>query len=113
MKGRKKIADCKRHSQNCNCYADSRFRKRGSEAKIVRGLSHTLFLEGARSGHIAKRTSNGATNASENYKNGSHKKGLGVKKVIFAVRRWSKSFFRNVLPTEGGEHIFAKNWKNK
>ena len=28
-------------------------------------------------------------------------------------RRCSKSFFRNVLPTLGGEHIFAKNWKNK
>ena len=36
----------------------------------------------------------------------------GQKSEIFD-RKYSKSFFRNVLPTEGGEHIFAKNWKNK
>ena len=36
----------------------------------------------------------------------------GQKSEIFD-RRYSKSFFRIVLPTEGGEHIFAKNWKNK
>ena len=39
-----------------------------------------------------------------------------------ASKRWSKqqflkafcleSFFKNVLPTEGGEHISAKHWKN-
>ena len=113
MKGRKKIADRTRHSKNCNLFADVRFCKRGSEAKNARGCSHRLFLEGARSGHIAKRTSNGATRANENYTNGFHKRRLGVKKVILFVRRWSKSFFRNVLPTEGAEHIFAKKWKNK
>ena len=36
----------------------------------------------------------------------------GQKSEIF-YRRYSKSFFRIVLPTEGGEHIFEKNWKNK
>ena len=36
----------------------------------------------------------------------------GQKSEIFD-RMYSKSFFRIVLPTEGGEHIFAKNWKNK
>ena len=27
------------------------------------------------------------------------------------TRYWQKSFFENVLPTEGGEHIFIKNAK--
>ena len=36
----------------------------------------------------------------------------GQKSEIFD-RKYSKSFFRNVLPTEGGEHIFGKNRKNK
>ena len=61
---RKSIANLK----NCNLFADVRFCKRGSEAKNARGCSHRLFLEGARSGHIAKRTSNGATRASNIYK---------------------------------------------
>ena len=97
MKSRKKIADRTRHSKNCNLFADVRFCKRGSEAKNARGCSHRLFLEGARSGHIAKRTSNGATRASENYKNGSHKRRLGVKKVRFLIedarRRFSEMCF--------------------
>ena len=34
----------------------------------------------------------------------------GRKSEIFDL---SKSFFKNVLPALGGEHTFAKNWKNK
>ena len=34
----------------------------------------------------------------------------GQKSEIFD-RKYSKSFFRNVLPTEGGEHIFENNGK--
>ena len=40
-------------------------------------------------------------------------KPFGGRKSEIFDRRCSKSFFKNVLPTEGGEHIFAKNWKNK
>ena len=97
MKSRKKIGDRTRHSKKCNFFAGDRFCKRGSEAKNARGCSHRLFLEGARSGHIAKRTSNGATRASENYKNSSHKRRLGVKKVRFLIedarRRFSEMCF--------------------
>ena len=40
-------------------------------------------------------------------------KPFGGRKSEIFDRRCSKSFFKNVLPTLGGEHIFAKNWKNK
>ena len=33
---------------------------------------------------------------------------FGGHKVEIVYRRYSKSFFRIVLPTEGGEHIFCK-----
>ena len=38
-------------------------------------------------------------------------KPFGDQKSEIFDRKSSKSFFRNVLPTEGGEHIFAKQWK--
>ena len=40
-------------------------------------------------------------------------KPFGDQKSEMFDREYSKAFFRNVLPTEGGEHIFAKNWKNQ
>ena len=66
MKGIKKTADCIRNSQNCKCYAYCRSCKRGLEAKTARESSRRLFLKGARSEHIANRTSNRATRASKN-----------------------------------------------
>ena len=112
MKSRKKIADRTRHSKNCNLFADVRFCKRGSEAKNARGCSHRLFLEGARSGHIAKRTSNGATRANENYKNGSHKRRLGVKKVIFLFEDGRSRFSEMCFPPRAGS-TFLQNSDKK
>ena len=66
MKSIKKTADCIRNSQNCKCYAYCRSCKRGLEAKTARESSHRLFLKGARSEHIANRTGNRATRASNN-----------------------------------------------
>ena len=68
MKGIKKTRNCIRISQNCKCYAYHPFCKRGLEAKTARESSHRLFLKGARSEHIANRTSNRATRASKNDK---------------------------------------------
>ena len=111
MKSKKKIADRTRHSQNCNFYADVRFCKRGSEAKNARGCSHRLFLEEARSGHIAKRTSNGATRANENYKNGSDKRRLGVKKVRFLIEDVRNRFSEMCFPPRAGSTFLQNNDK--
>ena len=108
MKSTKKIADRTRHSQNCNFFADGCFCKRGLEAKNARGCSHRLFLEGARSGHIAKRTSNGATRANENYKNGFHKRRLGVKKVRFLFEDGRSRFSEMCFPPRAGSTFLQK-----
>ena len=52
------------------------------EAKAARESSHRLFLTGAWSGQIAKRTSNGATRATKSDENGFYQAHLGVKKWI-------------------------------
>ena len=55
------------------------------EAKCARESRHRRFLKGARSEHMANRTSNGATRASESEKKGSYQGRLGIKKVIFLI----------------------------
>ena len=111
MKSRKKIADRIRHSQNCNFFADGCFCKRGLEAKNARGSSHRLFQEGARSGHIAKRTSNEATRANENYRNGSHKWRLGIKKVIFLIEDGRSRFSEMCFPPQAGSTFLQNSAK--
>ena len=108
MKGRKKIADRKRHSQNCNCYADNRFCRRGSEAKTARESSHRLFLKGTRSEHIAKRTNNRATRASKIYKSWSFWSRLGVKKVRFLIEGIRSRFSELCFPPRAGSTFLQK-----
>ena len=97
MKSMKKTADCIRNSQNCKCYAYCGSCKRGLEAKTARESSHRLFLKGARSEHIANRTSNRATRASKHDKIVCFLSRLGVKKVRCLIestrRRFSKLCF--------------------
>ena len=105
MKGIKKTADCIRNSQNCKCYAYCRSCKRGLEAKTARESSHRLFLKGARSEHIANRTSNRATRASKNDKIYLLFCCLGVKKVRFLFER-IRSRFQNCASYPSEKHFF-------
>ena len=107
MKSIKKTADCIRNSQNCKCYAYCRSCKRGLEAKTARESSHRLFLKGARSEHIANRTSNRATRASKNDKIVCFLSRMWGQKGVIIDRLYSKSFFRIVLPT-GARSTFLK-----
>ena len=100
MKSIKKTADCIRNSQNCKCYAYRRSCKRGLEAKAARESSHRLFLKGARSEHIANRTSNRSTRASKNDKIYFFFAVWGGQKSEFFDRLYSKSFFGILLPTK-------------
>ena len=68
MEDTKKTIDCIRNSQNSKVYAYHRFCKRGLEAKTAQEPAHRLFLKGAKSEHIANRTSNRATRATNNDK---------------------------------------------
>ena len=111
MKSIKKTADCIRNSQNCKCYAYCRSCKRGLEAKTARESSHRLFLKGARSEHIANRTSNRATRASKNVKICFFLPFGGQQSELFD-RLYSKSFFRIVLPTEA-RSTFLKTYGAK
>ena len=108
MKSKKKIADRTQHSQNCNLFADGRFCKRCSEAKNARGCSHRLFLKGTWSEHRAKRTSNGATGATKNHKNGYYRGRLGVKKVRFLMQEAWK-LFKKCARHRGREALFEKS----
>ena len=55
------------------------------EANAARESSHRLFLKGAWSGQIAKRTSNGATRATKSDKNHFYHAHLGVKNMDFLM----------------------------
>ena len=94
MKGIKKTADCIRISQNCKCYAYRRSCTRGLEAKKARESSHRLFLKGARSEHIANRTGNRATRASNNDNLVCALSRLGGQKSEVFDRKYPKSFFK-------------------
>ena len=94
MKSIKKTADCIRNSQNCKCYAYCRSCKRGLEAKTARESSHRLFLKGARSEHIANRTGNRATRASNNDNLVCALSRLGGQKSEVFDRKYPKSFFK-------------------
>ena len=108
MKCIKKTPDCIRNSWNGKCNAYHRFRKRGLEAKTARELSYRLFLKGARSEHIANRTSNRATRASNNDNICSFLSRLGVKKVRFLIES-IRSRFSNLCFPHKRETLFSKN----
>ena len=109
MKRIKKTPDRKRNSWNCKRYAYHRFCKRGLEAKTARDCSHRLFLRGGRSEHIANRTSNRATRASKNNKTWYVWSRSGGQECDLFDRKYSKSFFRNVLPAAARSSFF-KTW---
>ena len=109
MKGRKKIADRKWHSQNSNCYADNRFCRRGLEAKNARDSGHRRFLKGAWGEHIANRASNWTTRAGKNDKLCFFVLPFGCQKSDFVDRKCSRSFFRNALPTAARSTFLKKS----
>ena len=74
------------------------FCKRGLEAKTARESSYRLFLKGARSEHIANRTSNRATRAIKNDKIWSFFCRLGVKPVIFLIESIRSRFSKLCFP---------------
>ena len=94
MKVIKKTTDCIRNSQNCKCYAYRLSCTRGLEAKKARESSHRLFLKGARSEHIANRTGNRATRASNNDNLVCALSRLGGQKSEVFDRKYPKSFFK-------------------
>ena len=109
MKGIKKTTDCIRNSQSCKCYADHRFCKRGLEAKTSRGCSHRPFLKGTGIEHIAKRTNNRATRASNIYKSRLFWNCFGVTQLRFLIEGVRSRFSELCFPPKRE----ALSWKKK
>ena len=88
------------------------FLQKGLGGENSTGVELQAVFEGARSEHIAKRTSNRATRASNNDKIRSFWSRLGVKKWYF----WSKVFevvFQNCACHPIEKHIFQNMWCEK
>ena len=81
------------------------FLRKGIEAKNARESSQRLFLKGTRSEHIK---SSRVTRASNIYKRLIILKLFRDQKSDIFARRYSKSFFGIVLPTQARSTFFKK-----
>ena len=114
MKDTKKILHGTQNAKNCMCIAYNRFGWSALGCEKCTGLKREQGFWWATEAHKMRME-----RAKERYERAKWPKhGLslrfgGPKSSVFDAK-CSGSIFRNVLPTEGGEHIFKtiiKNWK--
>ena len=75
------------------------------------GLEPQAFFEGGLERTKSEANEQRSDKSEQKVQEWLSSKPFGGQKSDTFGRRWSKSFFRNVLPTDGGEHISEKNWK--